>query len=145
MDDCKFWSFIATQTRCLLLTSCDKATDENGVDSGAKGCVPPTLKFVIVDFNDHAVTEGKVVWEHNTVCPDASFMIDASKTATIEYTSKCGNLVSIEGKSNAVDCEKFETATEQPIPSFFLKAKTGTTDGSCEFASNPLKKRNIVL
>ena len=138
VDDCKYWSFIATQTKCLLLKSCDKAADEDGVDSGAKGCVPPTLKFVIVDFHDKAATEGKVVWEKDTVCPTSTFTIDASKTTTVEYTSKCGKLKTIDVKSDAKECDQFKTETDQPIPTFYLKAKAdGTADGKCELASNP--------
>merc|ERR1712088_533019 len=135
---CKYWSFIATQAKCLLLKSCDKASDEDGVDSGAKGCVPPTLKFVIVDFHDKAATEGKVVWEKDTVCPTSTFTIDASKTTTVEYTSKCGKLKTIDVKSDAKECDQFKTETDQPIPTFYLKAKAdGTAAGKCELDSNP--------
>merc|ERR1711879_278230 len=39
--DCKYWSFIATQTKCLLLKSCDKAADEDGVSAGPRVASPP--------------------------------------------------------------------------------------------------------
>ena len=39
-SDCKFWSFVATRTKCLLLKSCDKPEEEDGVESGARGCAP---------------------------------------------------------------------------------------------------------
>merc|ERR1711874_386204 len=122
----------------LCSAECDKAADEDGVDSGAKGCVPPTLKFVIVDFHDKAATEGKVVWEKDTVCPTSTFTIDASKTTTVEYTSKCGKLKTIDVKSDAKECDQFKTETDQPIPTFYIKAKAdGTAAGKCELASNP--------
>ena len=134
--DCKYWSYIATQKKCLILKSCDKAADDDGVESGAKGCVPPTIKFVIVDFIGKAVTDGKITWE-KTDCADSTFTVDASKTATIEYTAKCGKLKTIEGKSDGKACGKFETETAQPLPTFYIKTKTGSGDGNCEFASNP--------
>ena len=98
----------------------------------------PSLINLIVDFHDKAVTDGKVVREKNTVCPDSTFKMDASKTTTVEYTSKCGKLKTIDVKSDAKDCDQFKTETDQPIPTFYLKAKAdGTADGKCELASNP--------
>ena len=119
-----------------MLKSCDKAATDDGVESGAKGCVPPTIKFVIVDFIGKAVTGGKITWE-KTACAESTFKLDASKTATIEYTAKCGKLKSIEGSSDGKACAKFETETAQPFPTFYIKTKTGSGDGNCEFASNP--------
>ena len=106
------------------------------MESGAKGCVPPTIKFVIVDFIGKAVTDGKVTWE-KAECPETTFKIDAFKTATIEYTAKCGKLKTIDGKSDAKECAQFATETAQPISTFYLKTKTGSGAGNCEFASNP--------
>ena len=132
MAACKFWSFILTQKKCLLLKSCDKPTNDDGVESGAKGCVPPTMKFVIVDFIGKAVTDGKVAWE--TAECESTFKIDADfKTATIEYTAKCGKLKTIDGKSDGTACTQFAKETAQPIPTFYVK----TESGKCVFADNP--------
>jgi hypothetical protein len=89
-----------------------------------------------VEFIGKAVTDGKITWE-KTACADSTFTVDASKTATIEYTAKCGKLKTIEGKSDGKDCAKFETETAQPVPTFYIKTKTGSGTGNCEFASNP--------
>lgn len=132
--DCKFWSYIATQKKCIVLKSCDKPAKDDGVESGAKGCVPPTIKFVIVDFIGKGVTAGKVNWE-KAECKEMEFTIAAGfKTATIEYTAKCGKLKSIEGESTGIGaCTKFETETAQPIPTFYVKEDAG----KCLFATSP--------
>ena len=119
-----------------MLKSCDKATTDDGVESGAKGCVPPTMKFVIVNFIGKAMNDGEVTWE-NSACAVSKFRMDAFKTATIEYTAKCGKLKYIEGISDASSCATFETETAQPLPIFYVKTKTGSGAGNCEFASNP--------
>ena len=118
-----------------MLKSCDKAADDDGVESGAKGCVPPTNKFVIVNFVNFVI-DGEVTWE-NSACAVIRFKIDASKTTTIEYTAKCGKLKSFEVASDTKDCGKFETETAQPIPTFYVKSKTGSGHGNCEIAANP--------
>ena len=97
----------------------------------------PTLKFVIVDFIGKAVTNGKVVWEKSTECPDTAFTIKADKTASIEYTDKCGKLKTIDGEVDGKKCGSFATDTAQPIPIFYLKTKASSGDGNCEFASSP--------
>ena len=115
-----------------MLKSCDKPTTDDGVESGAKGCVPPTIKFVIVDFIGKAVTEGSVAWE-KADCAASTFKVDAFKTATIEYTAKCGKLKSIDAKSDGTACTQFATETAQPIKTFYMK----TVDTKCVFADNP--------
>ena len=121
-----------------MLKSCDKPAKDDGVESGAKGCVPPTIKFVIVDFIGKGVAEGKVAWE-KTECGTMDFKIEAGfKTTTIEYTAKCGKLKTIDGKGNdpAVACTQFKTETAQPIPTFYVKADPADAK-KCLFATNP--------
>ena len=121
----------------MVLSSCANAKDD-GVESGAKGCVPPTIKFVIVDFIGKGVDKGKIAWE-KTECGTMDFKIEAGfKTTTIEYTAKCGKLKTIDGKGNdpAVACTQFKTETAQPIPTFYVKADPADAK-KCLFATNP--------
>ena len=46
-------------------------------------------------------------------------------------------MMTIDGDSDGKACEQFKTPTDQPISTFYLKAKTGAGTGNCEFASNP--------
>ena len=115
-----------------MLKSCDKTAPDDGVETGAKGCVPPTIKFVIVDFIGKAVTEGSVAWE-KADCAASTFTVDAFKAATIEYTAKCGKLKTIDAKSDGTACTQFGTETAQPIKTFYMKTK----GGKCVFADNP--------
>ena len=104
-----------------MLRSCENPRKNVGVESGAKGCVPPTLTFVIADYIGKKLTKGKVIWE-KPECGEMAFEIAEFKTTTIEYTAKCGKLKTIEGVSDGIGaCTKFETDTAQPIPAFYIK------------------------
>ena len=119
-----------------MLKSCDKPAKDDGVESGAKGCVPPTIKFVIVDFTNpknNPVT-GTVTWENTDVCPLQTFNIEALKTVTIDYTAKCGKLKSIAGNDGA-PCAPFGKEIAQPITTFYVKKDT--TINKCEFSTSP--------
>jgi len=143
---CKFWSFVPTRKICFLLSSCVR-TPEEGVVSGAKGCIVPSKEFTIFNLIDAEVNECKAKWEPTAICPEQDVGTDGKKTIAPLGSSKvtyftappslgCTKITEISCNWGAQVCklEKIDVT----IPDLYIK-KILPDGTKCEIANTPRK------